>query len=340
MSTADAAAHATKQGWRAKLALVLIATALIVLPLTGLLGRYALYVMTLIAIYGCVVTGLTLFMGYTGQLSIGHATFYGIGGYTAANLTKLGTPFPLALLLAALVSCASGYLVGYVALRLRGFYLAVTTLAIGLIAYQVFKNFDAFTGGVSGLGKIPAPTLGPISIAAPVAYFYFCAAMLVLIMLVSAALVRSPVGRAMRAISTNELAAQSIGINTYWIKIHVFALSALYAGLAGGLYAHLIRYITPDDFSFVYSVLFLTMAIVGGLGHVLGGLIGAVVATLAAEELRAFPQLQPILFGGTLILLVMFMPYGIAGGIQRLYDRARSSLARIWQNPTAGQGSA
>jgi branched-chain amino acid transport system permease protein len=318
-----------RRGMWSKLGLALLIVILIVLPLSGLLGRYALYVMTLVAIYGCVVTGLTLFMGYTGQLSIGQATFYGIGGYTAANLTKLGTPFPIALLLAALASGACGYIVGYVALRLRGFYLAVTTLAVGLIAYQVFKNFDAFTGGVSGLGKIPAPTIGPISIATPVAYFYFCAAMLALVMIASAALVRSPAGRAMRAISTNELAAQSVGINTYWIKIHVFALSALYAGVAGGLYAHLIRYITPDDFSFVYSVLFLTMAIVGGLGHVFGGLIGAVVATIAAEELRAFPQLQPILFGGVLILIVMFMPYGLAGAIERLFNHVRSGTARL-----------
>jgi branched-chain amino acid transport system permease protein len=318
-----------RRGVWSKLGLALLLAVLVVLPLSGLLGRYALYVLTLVAIYGCVVTGLTLFMGYTGQLSIGHATFYGVGGYTAANLTKLGTPFPLALLLAALASGACGYVVGYVALRLRGFYLAATTLAVGLIAYQVFKNFDAFTGGVSGLGKIPAPTIGPIHIATPVAYFYFCAAMLVLVMLASAALVKSPAGRAMRAISTNELAAQSVGIDTYWVKIHVFALSALYAGIGGGLYAHLIRYITPDDFSFVYSVLFLTMAIVGGLGHVLGGLIGAIVATLAAEELRAFPQFQPILFGGVLILIVMFMPYGLAGAIERLHNHVRGWAALL-----------
>lgn len=319
-----------RQGMWTKLGLILLVAVLFVLPLSGLLGRYALYVMTLVAIYGCVVTGLTLFMGYTGQLSIGQATFYGIGGYTAANLTKLGASFPLALVIAALTSAASGYVVGYIALRLRGFYLAVTTLAVGLIAYQIFKNFDAFTGGVSGLGKIPAPMIGPIDIAKPVAYFYFCAAILALVIATSAALVRSPAGRAMRAISTNELAAQSVGINTYWIKIHVFALSALYAGIAGGLYAHLIRYITPDDFSFIYSVLFLTMAIVGGLGHIFGGLIGAVVATIAAEELRAFPQLQPILFGGVLILIVMFMPYGLAGAIERLHNHARGRVARLW----------
>jgi branched-chain amino acid transport system permease protein len=322
-------AHKVSPEVLSKLGLALLLVVFILIPLTGLLGRYALYLMTLIAIYGCVVTGLTLFMGYTGQLSIGQAAFYGIGAYSAANLTKLGTPFPVALLLAALASGLCGYIVGYVALRLRGFYLAVTTLAVGLIAYQIFKNFEAFTGGVSGLGKIPAPTIGPIDIATPVAYFYFCAAMLMLVMLVSAALVRSPAGRTMRAISVNELAAQSVGINTYWVKIHVFALSAFFAGVAGGLYAHLIRYISPDDFSLAYSILFLTMAIVGGLGHVFGGLIGAVVATLAAEELRAFPQFQPILFGGVLILIVIFMPYGLAGAIERAYDYLRNGAARL-----------
>jgi branched-chain amino acid transport system permease protein len=335
----DTALRVRRGAW-SKLGLAFLVAVLIVLPLSGLLGHYALYVMTLITIYGCVVTGLTLFMGYTGQLSIGQAAFYGIGGYTAANLTKLHTPFPLALLLAALASGACGYIVGYVALRLRGFYLAVTTLAVGLIAYQVFKNFDAFTGGVSGLGRIPAPTIGPINIATPAAYFYFCATMLLLVMVSAAALVRSPAGRAMRAISTNELAAQSVGINTYWVKIHVFALSALYAGIAGSLYAHLIRYITPDDFSFVYSVLFLTMAIVGGLGHVFGGLIGAVVATLAAEELRAFPKLQPILFGGVLMVIVMFMPFGLAGAIERLQDFACGRIVRLRGKVTSKARSA
>jgi branched-chain amino acid transport system permease protein len=130
---------------------------------------------------------------------------------------------------------------------------------------------------------------------------------------ISAAIVRSPTGRAMRAISSSELAAQSTGINTYWIKIHVFALSAAYAGIAGAIYAHLLRYISPDDFSFIYSIMFLSMAIVGGLGHVFGGAIGAIVVTFAAEELRSFPQLQPILYGGVLMLLVMYMPTGLAG---------------------------
>lgn len=283
------------------------------LPGIGAVGQYGTYVMILMMIYAIASTGLTLFMGYTGQLSIGHAAFYGIGAYTAANLTKLGVPFLPAMLLGGLLSCVAGYVLGYISLRLRGFYLAATTLAFGLIAFHVFKNFDMFTGGVSGLGRIPPPSIGPLDLSKPVPYFYFCTIVLFVVVVISAAIVRSPTGRAMRAISSSELAAQSTGINTYWIKIHVFALSAAYAGIAGAIYAHLLRYISPDDFSFIYSIMFLSMAIVGGLGHVFGGAIGAIVVTFAAEELRSFPQLQPILYGGVLMLLVMYMPTGLAG---------------------------
>lgn len=317
---------------------LLCAAIILVAPLTGVLGSYSIYIMTLIAIYGCVATGLTLFMGYTGQISIGHSAFYGIGAYVAANLTKSGIPFPVALIMGGLLSWLAGYVTGWMALRLRGFYLAVTTLALGLIAYQVFKNFDVVTGGVSGLGKIPVPTLFSINVSAPVAYFYVSAAVLVFVMAISAALVRSPTGRVMQAIAEGELAAQSVGVNTYWIKIHIFALSAGFAGLAGGLYAHLIRYVTPDDFGFIYSVLFLTMAIVGGLGYVYGGIVGAAVVTIAAEELRAFPQLQPLLYGAALVLLVIFMPYGIVGALKRGWARViEISETRLARRAHAGQ---
>lgn len=315
------------------------AGAILIAPLTGLLGSYSIYIMTLIAIYGCVATGLTLFMGYTGQISIGHSAFYGLGAYVAANLTKSGIPFPVALIVGGLLSCIAGYATGWMALRLRGFYLAVTTLALGLIAYQVFKNFDVFTGGVSGLGKIPIPSLFSFNVSAPVAYFYVSAAVLIFVMTVSSALVRSPTGRVMQAVAEGELAAQSVGVNTYWIKIHVFALSAGFAGLAGGLYAHLIRYVTPDDFSFIYSVLFLTMAIVGGLGYVYGGIVGAAVVTIAAEELRAFPKLQPLLYGAALVILVIFMPYGIVGALKRGWSRIiEISNARASRRAHVGHG--
>lgn len=286
------------------LALCLLAACL--LPLSGLLGRYGLYLMTLIGIYGIAATGLTLFMGYTGQLSIGQAAFYGIGAYTAADLTKAGLAFPLALLAGAAAAGLCGLAIGLVALRLRGFYLAVITLAAGLIGFQLFKNLDVLTGGVSGLGRIPR-------VSEPLGYCYLVLALLLLVLLVTTSLVRSPSGRAMQAIAANELAAGSIGIDAFRVKTVIFVLAAGFTGLAGGLYAHLVRFISPDDFTLALSIQFLTMAIIGGLNSVFGGLVGALIVTLAAEQLRSFPAFQPILFGVALLLVVAVMPAGIMG---------------------------
>lgn len=309
-------------------ALVFIAA---LLPLFSLLNDYNVYVLTLAIIYALPATGLTLFMGYTGQLSIGHAAFYGIGAYVAANLSKSGIPFLWALLISAAITGLIGLALGSITLRLRGFSLAMSTLALGLISYQIFKNFNAFTGGVSGLGQIPAPSIFGLEVTSKLANYYLALSMLILIMLISIFLVRSPTGRAMRAIADNELAAQALGINTYFIKSMVFALSAAFAGVAGGIYAHIIRYIAPDNFSLLFSILFLTMAIVGGLGSITGGLVGSVVITLSSEGLRSFPEMQPLIYGALLIFLVLFMPYGVTGAIQRIGIKLRE-FTQQYQN--------
>lgn len=300
------------------------------LPHLGLFGDYGVYVLTLATIYAITATGLTLFMGYAGQLSLGQAAFYGIGAYAAANVTKLGFPFLLALLIGAVASAAFALIVGIAALRLRGFYLAVSTLAIGLIAYEIFKNFESVTGGASGFTRIPVPTIGGLALASPASFYYFCLLMLVGTIAASVAMVRSPVGGMMQAIAANELGAQSVGIDTYFIKTAIFTLAGAYAGLSGGLFAHLNRYISPDDFGLILSISFLTMATLGGLSSVGGGVIGAAIVTITAESLRRFPDAQPILYGAALIVLVRFLPTGIVGLIKRVSRRAvenRSALA-------------
>lgn len=288
------------------------------LPRANPFGDYGVYVLTLATIYAITATGLTLFMGYTGQLSLGQAAFYGIGAYAAANITKLGLPFLLALLTGAVAAAVFALIVGIAALRLRGFYLAVSTLAIGLIAYEVFKNFQSFTGGASGFTGIPVPAIGGLTLDSLAAFYYFCLLMLLGVIAVSMAMVGSPVGGMMRAIASNELAAQSVGIDTYLIKTAIFTFAGAYAGLSGGLFAYLNHYISPDDFGLILSISFLTMATLGGLSSVVGGVIGAVIVTLTSESLRSFPDLQPILYGTALILLVRFLPNGIAGGVERL----------------------
>ena len=304
-----------------QLGLVLILAFALWLPVSGLLGKYGVYLLTLLAIYGVAATGLTLFMGYTGQLSIGQAAFYGIGAYTAADLTKLGVSFPLALLTGAAMAGVFGLGIGLVALRLRGFYLAVVTLAFGLIAYQLFKNLDGLTGGVSGLGRIPHPSMPGFGVLGPLGYCYLVIGLLVAVLAVTKAMVRSPSGLAMQAIAANELAARSVGIDAFHVKTVIFVLAACFTGLAGGLYAHLSRYLTPDDFSLALSVQFITMAIIGGLNSVAGGLVGSLIVTIVAEKLQSFPTVQPILFGLALLGVIKLMPFGVVGAVMRLWGR-------------------
>ncbi len=291
------------------------------LPCTGIIGDYGVYLLTLSLIYAIATTGLILFIGYTGQLSLGHAAFFGIGAYTAANATKHGLPFLIALLIGCCVAGIVASILGFAALRLRGFYLAVTTLAFGLIAYQVFGNIEPLTGGVSGLGGIPGAHIGPIAIDGGIRFYVMGALFLTLSIGAALALVRSPAGSMMRAIAGNELAAQSVGINTYLIKTVIFALAGAYAGLSGGLFAHLNRYVAPDDFGLVLSISFLVMATLGGLRSVFGGIVGALLATIAIDALRTVPKAQPIIFGLALILLVRFLPFGVVGLITDLQNR-------------------
>jgi branched-chain amino acid transport system permease protein len=317
--------------WRRRAATLAVLALLVALglPQASPFGDYGVYVLTLAAIYAITATGLTLFMGYTGQLSLGQAAFYGIGAYAAANMTKLGLPFLLALLIGAVAAALFALIVGIAALRLRGFYLAVSTLAIGLIAYEIFKNFESITGGANGFIGIPAPAIGGLALDSLSAFYYFSLLMLVGIVAVSMAMVRSPVGSMMRAIAANELGAQSVGINTYFIKTAIFTIAGAYAGLSGGLFAHLNHYISPDDFGLILSISFLIMATLGGLSSVVGGVIGAVIVTITSESLRGFPEAQPILYGAALILLVRFLPTGVAGLFERISRRVvedRSAL--------------
>jgi branched-chain amino acid transport system permease protein len=300
-----------------------IAAIVMVAVLGGALERFHVYSISVIAIYGVAATGLALFMRYTGQLSIGHAAFIGLGAYAAARLTKQGVDFAIALAVAGGTCLLIGLVIGIITLRLRGFYLVVTTLAMGLISIQVFRNWDGFTEGVTGMGVIPAPTVMGLSLDDPRHYAAFAVAMLAATIAIVYAITRSSAGRALRGIADNELAAISVGIRTHTLKSAVFALSAMFAGISGALYAHLTRYIAPDHFGFGLSVELLVMAILGGMGRVSGGVLGAALIHLLAEELRFAPRWQPIFFGTLLIVICIYMPDGVSGPVSRAASRLR-----------------
>ncbi len=288
---------------------------------------YVLYLVSLGLVYAIVALGLNLLIGYAGQFSLGHAGFFAIGAYTSALLTsRLGVSFILALPAAALLTAAIGFLLGLPALRLSGPYLAVATLGFGLAVPQFIVWQGSWTGGSMGLHSLPLASipLGPLAIvfSTDQDYYYLALVMLILLTIFARNIVSSHTGRAFISIRDSELAARAMGVNLVRYKTTAFALSAFYAGLAGGLYAHLIHGISPEDFTVLLSVDFLTMIVLGGLGSVGGALLGAFLLTLLQNLLtrlpvvRDFKNLYIVVLGVILILTVTFFPQGLAGAVR------------------------
>ncbi len=313
---------------------------IIALALPWLLGRipgmavgYVLYLVCLGLIYAIAALGLNLLIGYAGQFSLGHAGFMAIGAYTSAILTqRFGWHFILALPTAGLLTAAIGFLLGLPALRLSGPYLAVVTLGFGLAIPQLVIWLAPLTGGSSGLIELPAAALpiwydGTVGLYNVVfnsdrVYYYLVLAVIAALTLFAANVVNSHTGRAFIAIRDSELAAQAMGVNLVRYKTTAFALSACFTGLAGSLYAHLIRGIGPEDFTLFLSIGLLTMIVLGGLGTIRGALLGAFALTALQNLLtrlpvvRDFKNLYIVVFGALLILTIMFLPHGIAGGLR------------------------
>ena len=247
--------------------------ALVVAP--WLLPEYWLAQLSFVLIYAIVGLGLMLLAGFTGQVSIGHAAFLGVGAYTQAYLTNHGWPFPLALVAAMVLSAATGVVVGVPALRVKGIYLGIATLAFGFIVEEVFARWESVTGGNAGL-HVKAPDLFGWKLDDDASFYYLCLVLCVVVTLGVLNLLRSPTGRAFVAIRDSEISAQSMGINLAYYKGLSFAISAALAGVAGALYAHKLRFLSPDQFSLVQSVDLLLLVVVGGLGFVHGAFLGAI----------------------------------------------------------------
>lgn len=267
------------------------------------MNAYVLQVLILTGINIVLALGLNLISGLTGQLSLGHAAFMGIGAYAAALLTKAGYPFFPALLAGALLAAAAGLLVGIPTLRLRGDYLAIATLGFGEILRILAVNLRV-TGGPVGLRAIPGyTTLAGVLAAVCFTYGFL------------AHLERSPLGKALIAVREDELAAAAMGINTTRMKILAFSLGAFFAGLAGGLYAHYIRYINPNNFGFMRSVEILAMVVLGGMGSMPGTILGASFLSVAPELLRsispAIAERRQLIYGVLLIAATIWFPQGL-----------------------------
>jgi len=305
------------------LSLLILAGVILALPL-GLGNSYYLNVLVFVGIYSLITIGLSLLMGYTGQISLGHAAFFGLGAYTSGVLsTKFGVSPWLALLAAIFVTGGIAFLIGAPALKLKGHYLAMATLAFGYIVFIVFNQASSLTGGPSGFGQIPRFRLGNFLLRSDVHYYYLVWTLVIVVLLVSLNIIHSRVGRALRSIHEGELTANIMGVNTAKYKIQVFVLSSVYASLAGSLYAHFITFLNPTPFGFHFSIVLVAMVAVGGMASVWGAMIGAALLTILPEYLRAFHDYDILIYGSTLLVIMMFLPQGLFAGILSLIKKER-----------------
>jgi len=307
---------------------VVLAIAPIALPVNLVnMGVYAL-------IYGLAAIGLSLLMGLAGQVSLGHAAFFAVGAYTQAILvTKTQVPGILAAVLAVAASMLVALVVGLPLLRLRGHFLALATLGLGIIVAVVARELEV-TGGTSGIFGIPKPSFLGRIYDSPQEYFWLLAPFVVIGLWLAQRLVHSRTGRALGAVNDSEVAAECLGVNTYALRVRVFVLAAGYAGLAGVFYAHWLAVVSPEAAGFELSVTLLLMVVLGGLGTVWGAVIGAVAVEALDEGMRSFiPKLIPgasgevqlLGFGIVLVLLVVLLPGG---------------LAQLWARVTRRRGTA
>jgi len=308
--------HSGQVFWYGLLTLALLAA-------PWLFPDYFVSQLVFVLIYSIIGLGLMLLIGYTGQVSMGHAAFLAMGAYSEAYLQKLGWPFLLSLPSAALIAGVTGVVVGLPALRVKGMYLAIATMALGFIVEEGVTRADNITGGNSGITLGSLQVVG-IAIDSEAALFYLSLLILALCIIGVMNLLRSPTGRAFVAIRDSEISAQSMGIQLARYKTIAFALSAALAGVAGALYAHKLRFLSPEQFTFLQSIELLIMIVIGGLGSIHGAIFGAAFWILVQQaivtakdwlppEIGQQTGLQPTIFGIFLVATVLFEPMGIYG---------------------------
>ncbi len=288
-----------------------------------LLSQYWLAQITFVLIYSIVGLGLMLLSGFTGQFSLGHAAFLGVGAYAQAALTSAGVPALVALATAGLIAAAVGMVVGLPALRVKGIYLAIATLAFGFIVEEVFARWESVTGGNAGI-HVKAPDVLGVKLDTDTSFYFACLVVTILATLAILNLLRSPTGRAFIAIRDSEISAQSMGIHLARYKTLSFAISAALAGIGGALYAHKLQFISPDQFSVLQSIDLVLMIVIGGIGSIHGAFLGAIflitmpqLIGLAKDVLPAAigqaPGLQGLVYGLVLVGFVLFEPLGLYG---------------------------
>jgi branched-chain amino acid transport system permease protein len=312
----------------------------VVVPLIS--GRYTLYVLNQIGIAAIAAIGLNILIGFTGQISLGHGAFFGVGAYTAAILSsKLGFPFWLSVISGGVMTSMVGMVFGIPSVRLKHLYLLIATLAGQFIIQHLFVHWESLTGGAMGI-FLPRPTLFGLNIKEDRSFFYIVFFCFVIMTWIASNLIRTRFGRAFIAIRDNDRAAEGMGIPIFRYKLLSFATSSFYAGFAGALWAYYIGSMTPEPFTLLLSIEYIAMIIIGGLGSIPGSVFGAIfimllneilssataffmnLSTLAGVALTIAP-LREFIFGLTIILFIIFEPKGLA----EVWRVVRSSF-RLW----------
>jgi branched-chain amino acid transport system permease protein len=307
----------------ASVVLIAIVAALVIPALTH--DGYVIQLLNIAMLNAIVVLGLNFATGWTGQINFGQAAFYGLGAYTTAIATKAGLPWIVTPVLSVAVVLIASIVLGLPTLRLRTYYLAMTTIGFGEIVRLIIVFWEPVTGGTSGLRAIPGISVFGIGPQGQIQHYYLLLSMLALATLVAARIRRSAFGRAMIATRDSEIAAEQSGVNTTRTKLLAFMIGAVYAGLAGCLYASSIRFISPDSFSGVQAVLLMTMLIVGGMGSIAGCIVGAVALTILPEVLRFLGQWYLVLYGLGVIAVIVLLPGGLASMTAVIPFRARAA---------------
>lgn len=280
---------------------------------------YYTHVIIMVFIYIVLSLSLNLITGYTGQLCLGHAAFFGIGSYVSALLmVNLGLNFFIALIASFFVSGLFGLLLGIPTLRLRGDYLAIVTLGFGEIVRLVFINWQEVTNGPMGIRSIPRPSIFGFVFRTPSQFYYLMLVTVVIVVFLLSRLINSGFGMAMQTIKADEIAAESIGIYPVKYKLIAFVLSSGLAGVAGCFFASYVTYISPTTFVYNTSVTILAMVVLGGLGSLAGSVIGATVLTLIPEVLRFISDYRMLIFGALMVIMMIFKPEGFWGVSKRV----------------------
>jgi branched-chain amino acid transport system permease protein len=281
-------------------------------------NNYTYEIAILVGLNALVCVGLNLLIGYAGQISLGHAGFFGLGAYGSAILAaRYGWPPALSLPLSVIAVAGLAWLVGRPVLRLKGHYLAMATLGLGIIVSVVLATEDRITGGPDGMA-VP-----PLWVTGERAWYWIVGAVLLLTVWLAQNLIDSPRGRAWRALHGAEIAAGAVGIDAARHKLTAFVLSAALAAFAGALTAHYSGFITPAKASFLHSIELVTMVVFGGMGSTFGAVVGAAVLTTLPQLLAAFKEYEMVALGAVMMLTMIFMPRGLVPTLEKAFDAAR-----------------